>query len=109
MMMDSIYIDQPVNTGFSYSNPVPGYVTPTTSMWTELSSNTCPSYALTYGTCGTYGYVDPAATANSTASALPNLYKTLQAFTGVFPKYYRSNIHLFTSGYAGQYGALFSQ
>lgn len=108
-LVHSIYIDQPVNTGFSYSTVVPGFITPSTSEFTELSSSTCPSYALAYGTCGTYGYVDPSNTANTTAAVMPNLYKTLQGFMGALPEYSRSSIHLFTTGYAGQYGALLSQ
>ena len=74
-----IYIDQPTQTGFSYSIPIPGY-TDDEGTIIALPDNSCPDYAASTGTCGTYSYPNITLTANSTAAAAPNLWATLQGF-----------------------------
>ncbi|KAF4554015.1 Serine carboxypeptidase-like protein 8 [Elsinoe fawcettii] len=104
-----LYIDQPGDVGLSYSNPVPGFINPETHQLTRLPRNACPSYAQQYGTCGTYGYPDPAKVINSTTAAAPVFYKAIQGFLGAFPKYARNQINVATSGFGGNYAPVYSQ
>ena len=82
-----LFIDEPTQVGLSYSIPIPGYNDG--SYIIELPNATCPSYAATYGTCGTYSKPDVSLTANTTQGAAPNMWKTLQGFFGAFPQYSR--------------------
>lgn len=101
-----LYIDQPTMVGFSYSDPVPGYVDPSTGNIIVLPNETCPDYAGGLS-CGTYSYPNLTLTANSTANAAPNFWKTLQAFMGAFPEYSRNSFHFTTESYGGHYGPVF--
>ncbi|RFU31025.1 hypothetical protein B7463_g5314, partial [Scytalidium lignicola] len=103
-----LYIDQPTQTGFSYSIPVPGYLDPDTSDIIELPNNTCPDYAQDFS-CGTYSYPNLTLTANTTIGAAPNFYKTLQGFMGVFDKYTHNGVHFTTESYGGHYGPIFGE
>lgn len=103
-----LYIDQPTQTGFSYSIPVPGYVDPTTDDLIVLPSNSCPDYAADKS-CGTYAYANVSLTANSTDAAAPNFYRTLQGFMGAFPQYSRESFHFTTESYGGHYGPVFNE
>lgn len=72
-----VFIDNPTQTGFSYSIPIPGYVDQTTGDIVELPNNlTCPDYAA--GSCGTYSYPNISLTANTTPGAAPNFWKAVQ-------------------------------
>lgn len=102
-----IYIDQPTQTGFSYSVPVPGYINQTTGDVEVLPDNNCPDYAQDWS-CGTYSLPDDSLTANSTPTAAPYVWRTLQGFMGVFPQYARNGVHLGTESYGGHYGPVFS-
>ncbi|KAI9759042.1 MAG: hypothetical protein M4579_002631 [Chaenotheca gracillima] len=104
-----IFIDQPVDVGFSYSVPVPAYENTDTSDIIVLPNNTCPDYAEAYGTCGTYSTPNETLTANSTAAAAPNLWKALQGFMGAFPQYSRNEFAFTTESYGGKYGPIFSE
>lgn len=90
-----IFIDQPTQVGFSYSEPVPAYADPNSGYLVQLSNATCPEFALDWD-CGTYSYWNQSLTANSTPSAAPNLWKTLQGFTGAFPQYSREGVYFTT-------------
>ena len=103
-----IYIDQPTQTGFSYSIPIPGYTDDDGAVIT-LPGNDCPDYAASTGTCGTYSYPNITLTANSTAGAAPNFWKTLQGFMGAFPQYSRHGFHFTSESYGGHYGPVFSE
>jgi carboxypeptidase C (cathepsin A) len=103
-----LYIDQPTQTGFSYSIPVPGYTDPTTDDLVVLPSNSCPDYAADLG-CGTYSYANVSLTANTTDAAAPNFYLTLQGFMGAFPQYSRESFHFTTESYGGHYGPVFNE
>lgn len=103
-----LYIDQPVQTGFSYSIPVPGYVDSETSNVISLPSTSCPDYAAGLS-CGTYSYPNISLTANSTDNAAPNFYRALQGFMGAFPQYSRESFHFTTESYGGHYGPVFNE
>lgn len=101
-----LFIDQPVTVGNSYSSAVPGYIG-AGGYVIQLPSEECPSYA--GDSCGTYSAWDPALTANSTASAAPNMWKALQGFMGAFPQYSRGSFHFTTESYGGHYGPIFNE
>ncbi|KAJ9193731.1 hypothetical protein DTO021D3_8109 [Paecilomyces variotii] len=103
-----LYIDQPTQTGFSYSIPVPGYVDSDTGDIITLPNNTCPDYAKD-SSCGTYSYPNVTLTANSTDAAAPNFYRALQGFMGAFPQYSREKFHFTTESYGGHYGPVFNE
>lgn len=100
-----LFIDQPTGTGFSYSNAVPAYVSKSGNV-VQLPDTTCPDYA---SDCGTYSYANLLATANSTQSAAPRFWRTLQGFVGAFPQYSRQAFHFTTESYGGHYGPIFNE
>lgn len=102
-----LFIDQPTTTGMSYSNPVPAYED-NNGVIVQLPNNTCPDYAQSYGTCGTYSHPNGSLGTNSTASAAPNMWKTLQGFMGAFPQYSRNGFSFTTESYGGHYGPVFN-
>ena len=102
-----LFIDHPAQVGFSYSEPISGYMDGSTII--ELPDATCPDYAQAYGTCGTYSYPNTSSTANSTANAAPSMWKTLQGFMGAFPQYSRKGFHFTTESYGGHYGPVFNE
>ncbi|PSK57842.1 Carboxypeptidase Y A [Elsinoe australis] len=104
-----LFIDQPGDTGLSYTNIVPGYTNTDTTTFSRLPDSTCPEYASKYGTCGTYGYPSPASVINSTQNAAPVFYRALQGFLGAFPNYARQQINFATSDYGGHFLPLYSQ
>ncbi|KAK3937819.1 Alpha/Beta hydrolase protein [Diplogelasinospora grovesii] len=102
-----LFIDQPTMVGFSYSKPIPGYVDANSGSIVQLpDASECPDYV--NGTCGTFSYPDVTLTANSTASAAPNFWKTLQGFMGAFPQYARNGFHFTSESYGGHYGPVFN-
>ena len=103
-----LFIDQPTQTGFSYSIPIPGYEDPNTGNIIALPDNTCPDYAADIG-CGTYSYPNASLTVNSTDGAAPNFWKTLQGFMGAFPQYSRNEFIFTTESYGGHYGPVFNE
>ncbi|KAF1984927.1 putative serine carboxypeptidase [Aulographum hederae CBS 113979] len=102
-----IFIDQPTQTGFSYSIPVPGYTDPNSGDIVTLPNNTCPDYATDWG-CGTYSYPNVTLTANTTLNAAPRFWSTLQGFLGAFPQYAGNPVFFSTESYGGHYGPVFS-
>ena len=102
-----LFIDQPTQVGFSYSVPIPGYLSGSTII--ELPDNNCPDYAAATGTCGTYSKPNETLTANSTDAAAPNFYRTLQGFMGAFPQYSRETYNFATESYGGHYGPVFNE
>ncbi|KAI4181163.1 MAG: hypothetical protein L6R41_006788 [Letrouitia leprolyta] len=104
-----LFIDQPTQVGFSYSIPVPGYVDPSSSdNVITLPSDSCPDYAASTDSCGTYSYPNETLTVNTTQAAAPYFYLTLQGFMGAFPQYSRSTYNFATESYGGHYGPVFS-
>ncbi len=103
-----LFVDQPTQVGFSYSRPVPAYTDASSGNIVTLPNATCPDYA-PLGSCGTYAYPNLTLTANSTANAAPNFWKTLQGFMGAFPQYSRAGFHFTTESYGGHYGPIFNE
>ncbi|KAJ6788228.1 hypothetical protein PWT90_04372 [Aphanocladium album] len=100
-----LFIDQPTQVGFSYSIPVPATRDPDSEEITVLDGPDCPA---SDKTCGTWPLPSADLTSNSTLSAAPNMWKTLQGFMGAFPQYSRNAFHLATDSYGGHYGPIFS-
>jgi carboxypeptidase C (cathepsin A) len=100
-----LFIDQPTQTGFSYSIPVPGYFG-IGGLLVQIPEETCPHYA--HG-CGTFSYPSAAYTVNSTKAAAPGMWKTLQGFMGAFPQYSRNGFNFATESYGGHYGPVFNE
>ncbi|RMZ92347.1 hypothetical protein DV736_g404, partial [Chaetothyriales sp. CBS 134916] len=103
-----LFIDQPTQVGFSYSVPIPGYVDPNSGYVVQLPNNTCPEYASDWD-CGTYAAPNLTLTANSTGAAAPNIWKTIQGFTGAFPQYSHNGFYFTTESYGGHYAPIFNQ
>lgn len=105
-----LFIDQPTQVGFSYSIPVPGYVDPSSSdNVITLPSDSCPDYAASTDSCGTYSYPNETLTVNTTQAAAPYFYLTLQGLMGAFPQYSRSTYNFATESYGGHYGPVFNE
>ena len=90
-----LFIDQPVTTGFSYSQAVPGFTDQNSGLPVQLPSADCPKYASDWQ-CGTYSYWNESLTANTTDGVGENFWKTLQGFMGAFPQYSRHNYYFMT-------------
>lgn len=101
-----LYIDQPSQVGFSYSVATPGFLNASTKDIVPLATNTCPDSAT--GTCGTFSFPNASLTANSTPRAAPNVWRTVQGFTGVFPQYAKNGVYLASQSYGGHYVPIFA-
>lgn len=99
-----LYIEQPTQTGLSYSYPIPGYEH--FGRIVQLPEEKCPRDD---HHCATYSYPSPALTSNTTINAAPNFWRTLQGFMGAFPQYSANGYHFTTESYGGHYGPVFNE
>jgi carboxypeptidase D len=103
-----LVIDHPAQVGFSYSKAVPGYYNNNAQL-VQLADEICPNKGIP-GSCGTFSADNTTANeVNSTASAAPSMWKTLQGFMGAFPQYSRGDFIFATESYGGHYGPIFNQ
>ncbi|KAF2166479.1 hypothetical protein M409DRAFT_66529 [Zasmidium cellare ATCC 36951] len=111
-----LYIDQPVQVGFSYNVAVPGYQAEGADSGdgdnyngtVPLPGNSCPDYA-PYGSCATFSSPNISETSNSTRAAAPLMWKTLQGFLGAFSRFQNSKFNFATESYGGHYGPIFME
>ncbi|KAB5517476.1 Alpha/Beta hydrolase protein [Coniochaeta sp. 2T2.1] len=101
-----LFVDQPTMVGFSYSVPVPGYLDESGDVVVLKEGESCPEDAT--DTCGTWSLPDLSLTQNSTETAAPNFWKTIQGFMGAFPQYSRNGFHYASESYGGHYGPVYN-
>lgn len=101
-----LFIDHPAQVGFSYSTPIPSYISSAGSV-VQLPNATCPEYAADVD-CATRSQPKQTDTANSTSNAAPSMWKTIQGFMGAFPQYSRTEFNFATESYGGHYGPIFN-
>jgi carboxypeptidase D len=100
-----IYIDQPNQVGFSYSDLVQGYMDESNDN-AIVEDHSCQA---NNSTCGCFSKPDVTATANSTLAAAPKFWLTLQAFMNSFPEYTDNGFHFGSESYGGHYVPIFSK
>jgi carboxypeptidase C (cathepsin A) len=111
-----LYIDQPVQTGFSYDSLFNG----TCNQAVPLDSN--PITLFPRGTeptepgdgnatfyYGTFSSQNASYTPNSTYSAAPAFWAVTQAWWSLFPRQLPSSVHLWAESYGGHYGPVFAR
>ncbi|KAK8139504.1 carboxypeptidase S1 [Apiospora sp. TS-2023a] len=105
-----LFIDQPTQTGFSYTKPVPAYKEKgeVVELPDDGENAGCMVYVDDPASCGTYNHPNMTLTANSTEAAAKNFWRALQGFTGAFPQYTKNGFHLATESYGGHYGPVFA-
>ncbi|OJD25890.1 hypothetical protein ACJ73_02741 [Blastomyces percursus] len=114
-----LFIDQPVQTGFSYDSLRNGSLDLLSSSYIFPPSPAPSGQGEGLLLNGTFSSRNADATANTTAIASRVVWHMLQGFLSAFPQYNPSKgdgeegsaagIHLFTESYGGKYGPAFAQ
>jgi len=106
-----IYVDQPVQTGFSYDTLANGTLDLTTDTITtdDFSDGVIPDQSNTL-LVGTFPSTDPDHTTNDTVNSAAALWHFAQVFFQEFPDYMPGNdkISIWTESYGGHYGPAFA-
>ncbi|KAK2810549.1 hypothetical protein FQN50_002806 [Emmonsiellopsis sp. PD_5] len=116
-----LFIDQPVQSGFSYDVLVNGSLDLLSSTYKFPQTAVPPNQSANTYLNGTFSSHNIDSTTNTTAIAASAVWHMLQGFLNAFPQYYRSKtppdmapkikntgIHLFTESYGGKYGPAFA-
>ncbi|PGH08719.1 hypothetical protein AJ79_05910 [Helicocarpus griseus UAMH5409] len=105
-----LFIDQPVQAGFSYDSLRNGSLDLVSSSYTFPPAPVPSGYAESAFLNGTFSSNNPEKTTKTTATAAKAFWHTLQGFLGVFPQYHpgSAGFHLFTESYGGKYGPAFA-
>lgn len=104
-----LVIDQPVTTGFSYTNLTNVvYNKVTYDIVKYLKNETCPTKLPSKHACGTLSGTPQSRLPNSTISAAPTVWKILQGFLGAFPEYADTKLHIRTESYGGHYAPVYA-
>lgn len=102
-----LYIDQPVQVGFSYTNLVRAYLSADEDEIVEIDDDDeCPDNATI---CGNFSEPNISKTTNSTPAAAPNFWLTLQAFMNSFPQYTNNGFNMGSESYGGHYIPVFGK
>ncbi|OJD11517.1 hypothetical protein AJ78_07731 [Emergomyces pasteurianus Ep9510] len=114
-----LFVDQPVQAGFSYDSLRNGSLDLLSSSYTFPPSPVPSGQGEGTFLNGTFSSHDAEMTANTTAIASRAVWHMLQGFLSAFPRYNPSNgngqtgsaagIHLFTESYGGKYGPAFAE
>ena len=105
-----LYIDQPVQTGFSYDVPTNGTADVETGEETALRpGDDIPEQDLRKVLVGTFPSLQRGNTVSTSESAAKVLWHFAQTWFQEFPAYKPndSNIHFWTESYGGHYGPVF--
>lgn len=106
-----LYVDQPVQTGFSYDTLVNGTSDLTTGTITvgDFSSGNIPAQNSTF-LVGTFPSNNPVDTTNDTANSARALWHFAQVFFQEFPDYMPGNnkVSIWTESYGGHYGPAYA-
>lgn len=104
-----LVIDQPVSTGFSYSDVSPMVISSESGKVVKvLDHPTCPEGLKDNEACGTFSLPNRTLAPNSTARAAPAVWKTVQGFLGAFPDYQNASLHMTTESYGGHFAPTFA-
>ncbi|KAL4865756.1 hypothetical protein BDV12DRAFT_145668 [Aspergillus spectabilis] len=103
---DILWIDQPVQTGFSYDVLTPATIDYSTSEIVPLGLNEGYSAVNYTFQTGVFGSQDLNGTVNSTTGGAIDTWRFLQVWLNEFPEYNSDihNIHIWTESYGGRYG-----
>ena len=105
-----LYVDQPVQTGFSHDAPTNGTWDLATGELTALEPDEpVPEQDLRKTLVGTFSSLQTVNTVNTTETAAKAVWHFAQMWFQEFPRYEPndSNIHFWTESYGGHYGPAF--
>jgi carboxypeptidase C (cathepsin A) len=103
--VNMLYIDQPVQTGFSYDTLINATYSVLDSVIEPLTPGPVPKQNNAF-LVGTFASMSPLSTANSTTNAASALWYFAQEFFQEFPDYKPNDnrISIWTESYGGKYG-----